>query len=73
VVPIAGNPPTIADVTDAFPDHPVVLRALDPDPRRRPRSVADFARRLRPDQGPLAPIRIRTLSLPTPTVSHSRP
>jgi hypothetical protein len=73
VVPIAGNPPAVADVTDAFPDHPVVGRALDPDPRRRPRGVAEFALRLRPDQGPLAPVRIRTLSLPTPTVSHSRP
>jgi hypothetical protein len=73
VVPIAGNPPAIADVTDAFPDHPVVVRALDPDPRRRPRGVAEFALRLSPDQGPLAPVRIRTLSLPTPTVSHSRP
>jgi len=73
LVPIAGNPPSPDDVVAAFPDLPIVLRALDPDPRRRPRSVADLGRALRPGffTG-VAGGRVLTLSLPTPTVTHSR-
>jgi hypothetical protein len=72
-VPIASVAPDREDVLAAFPDHPVVLRALDPDVRRRPRSVADFLRQLRPDlAGTPAAVGLRALSLPTPTVSHGR-
>lgn len=72
-VPIASVAPDREDVLAAFPDHPVVLRALDPDARRRPRSVADFLRQLRPDlAGTPAAVGLRALSLPTPTVSHGR-
>lgn len=72
MVPIAGNPPPLADIEAAFPDHPVIARALDPNARRRPRGVGDFARKLRPELLPSTVARTRTLNLPTPTVSHSR-
>lgn len=72
-VPIASNAPARDDVVAAFPDHPVMVRALEPDARRRPRSVADFTRQLRPDLvGTPAAAGISGLSLPTPTVSHRR-
>ncbi len=72
-VPVASVAPTREDVLEAFPDHPVLARALDPDARRRPRSVADFLRSLRPDLA-ISPgaAALRGLSLPTPTVSHGR-
>ena len=67
-VPIAGNPPTPDDIVAAFPDLPIVLRALDPDPRRRPRSVAELGRALRPGFfAGVAGGRVLTLSLPTPS------
>jgi hypothetical protein len=70
-VPIASLVPAVEDVRAAFPDHPVVHRALDADSRRRPRSVADFLRQLRPDAAAVsAAAGLRALSLPTPTVSH---
>lgn len=72
-VPIASNAPARDEVVTAFPDHPVMVRALEPDARRRPRSVADFARQLRPDLvGTPAAAGFSGLSLPTPTVSHPR-
>ena len=72
-VPIASISPSRDDVAAAFPDHPVLLRVLEPDTRRRPRSVSDFARQLRPDLAATpAGARLRALSLPTPTVSHGR-
>lgn len=71
-VPIAGNPPSLAEIETAFPDHPIVARALDPNARRRPRGVAEFARKLQPDLVVSKAARTRTLNLPTPTVSHSR-
>ncbi|MGY6499720.1 MAG: protein kinase domain-containing protein [Acidimicrobiales bacterium] len=71
-VPVAGNPPSLEEISVAFPDHPVVARALDPDARRRPRGVADFARSLRPDTASSTAFRTRTLNLPTPTVTHSQ-
>lgn len=72
-VPTASITPASDDVEAAFPDHPVVARALEPDPRRRPRSAADLARALRPQlaashTGP----GLTTLSLPTPTGTHGR-
>jgi serine/threonine protein kinase len=73
-VPTASLTPSREDVAAAFPLHPVLQRALEPDARRRPRSAADLARTLRPE---LAPSHtgpgLTTLSLPTPTVSHHRP
>lgn len=72
-VPIASISPSRDDVAAAFPDHPVLLRVLEPDTRRRPRSVSDLARQLRPDLAATpAGARLRALSLPTPTVSHGR-
>ena len=72
-VPTASITPSRDEIRDAFPLHPVLERALEPDPRRRPRSAVDFARALRPE---LAPSHtgsgLTTLSLPTPTVSHRR-
>lgn len=73
-VPTASITPSRDEIRDAFPQHAVLERALEPDPRRRPRSAVDFARALRPE---LAPSHtgsgLTTLSLPTPTVSHRRP
>lgn len=70
-VPTASITPTREEVEAAFPEHPVIARALEPDARRRPRGAADVARSLRPD---LAPSHtgpgLTTLSLPTPTVTH---
>jgi serine/threonine protein kinase len=67
-VPIAGNPPTPDDIVAAFPDLPIVLRALDPDARRRPRSVADLGRALRPGFfAGVAGGRVVTISLATPS------
>ena len=67
----SSSVPMREDVALAFPEHPVVARALEPDARRRPRSAADLARALRPE---LAPSHtgpgLTTLSLPTPTVTH---
>lgn len=72
-VPTAGNPPDPRQVDELFPDHPVVARALDPDPRRRPRGAAEMARRLRGDIRPSStPLGVRSLSLPTPTVTHTQ-
>ena len=68
-VPVAGNPPSVETVVEAFPDHPDVLRALEPNPRRRPTGAGDFARRIDPDMAPTTAVRMRTLSLPTATVS----
>ena len=67
-VPIAGNPPTPDDIVAAFPDLPIMLRALDPDARRRPRSVADLGRNLRPGFfAGVAGGRVVTISLATPS------
>lgn len=70
-VPTASITPTREEVAAAFPEHPVIARALEPDARRRPRAAADLARALRPE---LAPSHtgpgLTTLSLPTPTVTH---
>lgn len=72
-VPIASNAPAADDVARAFPNHPVLLRVLEPDARRRPRSVADFARQLRPELvGTPTGARLSGLSLPTPTVTYRR-
>lgn len=72
-VPIASNAPAADDVARAFPNHPVLSRVLEPDARRRPRSVADFARQLRPELvGTPAGTRMSGLSLPTPTVTYRR-
>lgn len=70
-VPIAGNAPTHDDIIAAFPDHPVLMRTLDPDPRRRPRSAAAFALEL----DPFAAERVNNAGgsqLPTPTLNVSR-
>ena len=70
-VPTASITPPREDIAAAFPDHPVMVRALEPDARRRPRSAADFARALRPELAPShTGAGLTTLSLPTPTVSH---
>lgn len=70
-VPTASITPTRQEVAAAFPEHPVIARALEPDARRRPGAAADLARTLRPE---LAPSHtgsgLTTLSLPTPTVTH---
>lgn len=72
-VPVAGNPPDLEDVRARFPDHPDLVRALDPDPRRRPRSAGELAHRLRPEHLRSAAFVERGLSLPTPTVTtHQR-
>ncbi|HVM09136.1 MAG TPA: transglutaminaseTgpA domain-containing protein [Acidimicrobiales bacterium] len=72
-VPTASITPARDDVVQAFPDHPVMVRALEPDARRRPRSVAEFARQLQPDLVPAGRTdRLATLSLPTPTASYRR-
>lgn len=71
-VPVAGNPPDLEDVRARFPDHPELVRALDPDPRRRPRSAGELARRLRPEHLLSAAFPERGLSLPTPTVTTHR-
>jgi len=67
-VPITSSSPSREEISAAFADHPVMLRALEPDARRRPRSVADFARLLRPDLTLVVTggIGVRSLSLPTP-------
>ena len=71
-VPTAGVPPTREEVEELFSEHPVVLKALEPDPRRRPRTVAEFLRQLRPETaGAAAGSFLATLSLPTPTVTHA--
>jgi hypothetical protein len=67
-VPVAGNAPDLAAVKALFPDHPDLARLVDPDPRRRPRSAAELARRLRPGQQSAA-FAHGGLSLPTPTVT----
>jgi hypothetical protein len=73
VVPVAGNAPDLAQVHEAFPDHPDLARLVDPDARRRPRSAAELARRLRPGHTSAA-FAHGGLSLPTPTVTTaSRP
>ena len=73
-VPIAGVPPAREEVVELFPNHPVMLRALEPDARRRPRTVADFLRQLRPELAAAGTgTFLATLSLPTPTVTHARP
>jgi len=70
-VPVAGNPPDVDELRELFPDHPELVRALDPDPRRRPRSAADLARRLRAT--PLSPaFPDGGLRLPTPSVTPNR-
>lgn len=70
-VPTASITPAREDVDAAFPDHPVMVRALEADARRRPRSAADFARALRPELAPShTGTGLTTLSLPTPTVAH---
>ncbi|HUP87510.1 MAG TPA: transglutaminaseTgpA domain-containing protein [Acidimicrobiales bacterium] len=51
-VPTASITPSREDIAAAFPLHPVLQRALEPDARRRPRSAADFARSLRPELAP---------------------
>lgn len=72
-VPVAGNAPDLTEVRDLFPEHPDIARLVDPDPRRRPRSAAELARRLRPGQRSAA-FTDGGLSLPTPTVTTtSRP
>ena len=68
-VAIGEEPETVETVVEAFPDHPDVLRALEPNPRRRPTGAGDFARRIDPDMAPTTAVRMRTLSLPTATVS----
>lgn len=70
-VPTASITPHREDIASAFPDHPVMVRALEPDARRRPRGAADFARALRPELAPShTGAGLTTLSLPTPTVAH---
>lgn len=67
-VPVAGNVPDVDDARVLFPDHPELVRALDPDPRRRPRSAGELARRLRPELLASSAFADGGLSLPTPTV-----
>jgi transglutaminase-like putative cysteine protease len=71
-VPVAGNAPDLAQVRALFGDHHDLARLVDPDPRRRPRSAAELARRLRPGR-PSAAFVDGGLSLPTPTVTTARP
>jgi hypothetical protein len=71
-VPVAGNAPDLAQVRTLFGEHSDLARLVDPDPRRRPRSAAELARRLRPGQRSAA-FADGGLSLPTPTVTTARP
>lgn len=71
-VPVAGNAPDLVQVRALFGDHSDLARLVDPDPRRRPRSAADLARRLRPGARSAA-FADGGLSLPTPTVTTARP
>jgi hypothetical protein len=70
-VPIAGGTPVNDDLDTAFVDFPVVLQALETDPRRRPKLATEFVNMLRP-------LRIGAsrssgvLNLPTPTITVSR-
>lgn len=70
-VPVAGNPPPLMVVEEVFGDASAVVRALDPDYRRRPRSVGAFRRQLDPLSEPSPAFGTRTLNLPTPTVTRS--
>lgn len=73
-VPTASVPPTRDEVQAAFPNHPAMVRALEADARRRPRTVAELARQLVPELvGAHGARTLTTLSLPTPTVTHVRP
>ena len=72
-IPVAGNPPAPDDVVAAFPDEPILLRALDPDSRRRPRSISELGRRLRPGRFARSVSgEASVLGLPTPTITHPR-
>jgi eukaryotic-like serine/threonine-protein kinase len=52
--PVPGMPPPVEEMAALFATHPELVRALDPDPRRRPRSATHLARHLDPTREPAA-------------------
>jgi hypothetical protein len=67
-VPIAGAPPDAEELNSLFHDYPVVIRALEIDPRRRPRLASDFLKGLLP-ANQIFDENWGNVNLPTPTIS----